>query len=429
MIRSAANRALLAAAAALVAAPLGAGQGGPLVLRASKVLTCAEEGPQVIDRALLVVREGRIAAVGREGEVRVPAGAERIDCGELWLAPGIVELHSHVAGLPLFGGVDDITDGVYLANPGLRASTSVIPDNPDLRVAVAGGVTTVLYIPGSATNNNGWGVLLKTGHDRYEEMRVRDPGSLKVAQSGNPERWGFGPGRSFQNFNTRTTVRKGVAYAKAWERHENGEGEKPAVDPQWENYRDLYAKEIAVSAHTQVYQVVLKTITMFRQDFDLRVFLDHSTIGGWKTGPIAKELGVPAIVGPRAVDSVSRRFLMLTGNHDRFEGVAAGYQRGGLEEVGFNTDSPIVPQQELPLQGAMAARYGFDDSDMAVVRGLTIVPARAAGIADRVGSLEVGKEADVIVVSGHPADPRTRVELVLQDGEIVYDASKERRRW
>ena len=196
---------------ALAAAPAARAQ--EVVLSAAKILTCAEEGPAVIDRGVLVVdAEGRIAAIGREGEVELPEGAERVDLGQRWLMPGMIDLHCHVAGRSLFE-INDLNDGVFLANPGLRASAAVVPGIGTLDRGLAGGVTTVLYIPGSATNIGGQGVLLKTGFDRFEEMLVRNPGSMKLAQAGNPERWMINPGRSFMNWNTRHTIRRGLAAA------------------------------------------------------------------------------------------------------------------------------------------------------------------------------------------------------------------------
>jgi len=96
---------------------------------------------------------------------------------------------------------------------------------------------------------------------------------------------------------------------------------------------------------------------------------------------------------------------------------------------GINTDSPVVPEEELPLQATVSVHYGFDDSQMDSVRGLTIVPAITAGIANRVGSLAPGKDADILVVTGDPIDPRNTVERVFIEGESVYDTAKEPRRW
>jgi imidazolonepropionase-like amidohydrolase len=400
--------------------------GGPgLVLRAAKVLTCDLDGPGWIDRGAVRIRDGRIEAVGRSSEIEVPDGWELVDVGEHWLAPGLIDLHCHVAGNSLFR-VNDLNDMVYLTNPGVRASASVIPGVDTLREGVAGGVTTVLYIPGSGTNIGGQGVLVKPGLEEFERMLVRNPGSLKLAQAGNPERFSFGVGRAFMNWNTRDTFRRGLAYAAEWaQREERGE-EQPVRDPQWDIFHHLLARTAQVSTHTQVYQVVLMTLSMIRGELGLDVYLDHSTIGAWRLGAIAEEMGVPAIVGPRSVDT---RITWSGTANEGIRGVAAGYQGLGHTRIGFNTDSPIVPQAELSLQAAMACRYGFDDTELGTLRGLTIVPALAAGIADRVGSLEVGKDADVLVVDGHPADPRTTVHLVLVEGEAVYDPSRDGRRW
>ena len=131
-----------------------------------------------------------------------------------------------------------------------------------------------------------------------------------------------------------------------------------------------------------------------------------------------------------SVDTTARGFINWARNkHEGFRGVAAGYQELGHTMVGFNTDSPIVPQEELSVNAAMGARYGFEDSRMQVLRGLTIVPAKAALIDHRVGSLEVGKDADVLVVTGHPADPRTSMEIIFVDGRRAYDAERDGRRW
>ena len=235
---------------------------------------------------------------------------------------------------------------------------------------------------------------------------------------------------SFEHWNTRNTLRRGVAYGKAWKEFEAGNGPEPERNIQFDVFRDLVADEIAISTHTQLYQVVLMTLTMVRGEFGLPVFLDHSTIGGWLTGAMAKEMGVPAIVGPRSVDTNVRGMINWARNkHEGMRGVAAGYQERGMSEVGFNTDSPVIAQEELSVNAAMGARYGMKDDALEIVRGLTIVPARAAKIDDQVGSIEVGKDADLLIVTGHPADPRTSMESVYVDGRLVYDAERDGRRW
>jgi len=422
---------LLSGALAAQDAPDPGGVGGAgLALKAAKILTAAWEGPQVVDNGVLLVRDGKIEAVGRARDIEIPSDYEVVDVGDRWLSPGMVELHCHEAGLGIFSFVNDINDTVYLSNPGMRASTAVKPGNHQLQMALAGGVTTVLFIPGSGSNIGGQGVLLKTAFDKYEEKLVRDPGSMKLAQWGNPESWTIGVEMAFENWNTRDTLRRGIAYAKRWQAFEAGEGPEPERNISYDVFRDLLSGEIAISTHTQLYQVVLMTLTMVAAELQLPVFLDHSTVGGWLTGGLAQELGVPAIVGPRSVDTTARGFINWARNkHEGMRGVAAGYQERGLDMIGFNTDSGIIPQEELLVQGAMGVRYGFDESAMQMVRGLTIVPARTARIDDRLGSLEVGKDADILISNGHPADPRTAIDIVFVNGRRAYDAERDGRRW
>lgn len=410
-------------------------EGGPgLALRARKILTAAAAGPQAIDHGVLLVRDGRITALGSGDEVAVPEGFVLLDVGERWLMPGMIDLHNHT-GSRSFG----FNDTVYLSNPGLRASANVEPRNPLYQRGVAGGVTSVLYIPGSGSNIGGQGVLMKIGHDRYEEMAIRDPGSLKIAQSGNPESWTVGAGRALQNWNTRNSIQRGRRYARAWEAYETSGGERPKRDIQWDVFRDLYANRTQVSTHTQIYQIVQATLAILVAELGLPTYIDHGTFDGHRLAAWAEELGVPAILGPRMVSVHFEVEHPMIGSisvqtDGKVLGVAAEYQREGHTRIGFNTDCVdngfFGPgQEELQLQAGMAVRYGFEDPAAESVRGLTIVPAEAAGIDESVGSLEVGKDADLIVIAGDPSDPRNAVEKVFQDGELVYCADRDGRRW
>ncbi len=407
------------------AAPVAGERGGPgLALRVAKALTVPTQGPQVVDNAVVLVRDGKIESVGPAATAQVPSGYVVEDLGERWVMPGMVDLHCHI------GGSFDINDMVLLTNPELRVMTSVINDNPNMRRAIAGGVTTVLYIPGSGTNSGGQGVIVKTAPGTFEEMLVRAPGSLKVAQWGNPERWAIGVGKLVENYNLRSMFQRGLSYAHRWQAYEVGKGEKPERVLEYELFRKLATGEVPVAVHTQVYQVVLMTITMLKGEFGLNVFTDHSEIGGSAAAPIAVQYGVPTIIGPRVIDSPRMgSWLGALKTHDRIQGLAAGWQEGGQTMIGFNTDSPVVPEEELFLQASMGVRYGFKIENAESVRGLTIIPAVVAGIADRVGSLESGKDADIVVLSGDPCDPRTSVDRVYVHGRRAYDTAGERRRF
>jgi len=286
----------------------------------------------------------------------------------------------------------------------------------------------VLYLPGSGNNMSGSSVLLKTYPSTYGQAVLRESASLKIAQAGNPERWGMHQDRSFMNWQIRGILLRGMAYGKAWERYAAGEDLEPPFNPTFETIRSLAKGDISVSAHTQLYQVELMSVKMIKLALGLNLFIAHGTFDGYKAAALAEQAGVPAILGPRSVQWNSRGPWGVD-TDGSVRGIAAEYQARGHTAIGFNTDA-INPNwtagphtQELSLQAAMGVRYGLKNEHLEALRGLTIVPAETMGMADRIGSLEVGKDADFLVLDGDPADPRNRVQEVYVDGELAHSAS------
>lgn len=255
---------------------------------------------------------------------------------------------------------------------------------------------------------------------------MRDPGSLKLAQGDNPKRWGYGMNRILMNWGLRYRLRRGRAYARAWQAYEAGEGPKPRRELTLDVFRDLYAGRTQISTHTQYYQLVLMTITMLARDFALPTYIDHGSFDSYKTAPLAEKYGVAAILGPREI-MVPRPPRFDTDG--RIEGTAWGFQENGDVPIGFNTDAPVVPQEELLTQAAMGVRYGMHNDRGQGLKGLTIVPAAVSGIAHRVGSLEVGKDADLVITTGDPIDPRTSFDATWVNGVRVYEAARDGRAW
>jgi imidazolonepropionase-like amidohydrolase len=406
--------------AALTAASLGVVQAEEVVaVRAGKVLTMDAED-RVIDDAVVLIRAGKIEAVGPSKSVAIPEGAVVHDRSDRWLLPGFIDCHNHTAG-----SLRNLNDGVFLTNPGLRTVDTLVPKTDALADALSGGVTTVLLIPGSGNNMSGFGTVARTAGETIDDMVRRSPGSLKIAQAGNPERYWFGVGRAYMNWNLAQTLDKAKAYHEEWSaweaRSTNGgaeaAGPPPTKDPTWEGFRGLFRGDFPVSVHTQIYQVVAKTIEMLHDRYGLKVVLDHSTFDGYKTASLVAERGIATICGPRQ--------FYFDRSERRINGVANRYAMAGVQELGINTDAPVVPQEELTLQAAIGCRLGLDP--YVALKGLTIVPARALGIDGVTGSIEVGKEADVAVWTGDPIDPRSSCELTFVGGKLAYDASKKRR--
>jgi imidazolonepropionase-like amidohydrolase len=398
----------------LAVAPLAAADDKPkLAIHVGKAITCA--GP-TIENATILVADGKIQAIGPRDKVPVPAGYEVIDHCNRWAMPGLIDAHSHI------GGTGDINEMVYQTNPELRVLDVIRPNNDQLKNAVAGGVTTITFIPGSGTNMGGWGALMKTGPGKLEDVLIRFPGVLKIAQAGNPERRGgeVGSGRMGMNHVIREQLREGMGYTKDWDDYEAGRRPtKPAVNLRLEYFKPLFRRQIPVVVHTQGYQVIMSTLRILHDEMNLKVVIDHGCFDSNLLSEEINKRGIPVMAGPRGF-----RFDPAVG---QVKGQVAGFADRGVKALGVNTDAPVVPQEELAFQATMAVRLGWNDE--AAFRGLTIEPAKALMIDQRVGSLEAGKDADIVISTGSILDPRHYVVQVLIDGKTAYDVKKDKRRF
>jgi len=376
---------------------------------------------QPIDDGVLLVHKGLVQAIGKRSQIKVPEGYTKVDCGRGWILPGFVDLHCHIAGNGF-----DLNDTVNPTNPEMRTVDLVGLHHEQIQTALQGGVTSVLYIPGSGSNMGGFGTLTKTAGRNVEEALIRFPGSLKIAQAGNPERGAgdMGTGRIGMNFGIRETLLRGRAYYQAWEDFDAGKRkEKPEFDPSLEYLRGLFRHEFPVSVHTQIYQVCMETLRELHDELGLWVFVDHGTFDAYRMSGEARKRGVPVVNGPRQ--------FLFDRDSGRMIGLAAEWTLGGRHGwgapvlglgpngIGINTDAPVIPQEELITQASMAIRLGLPDN--IALRAITINPARIIGIEKRVGSLKVGKQADFSCWTGDPFDPRNWVRKVWVSGSIYYD--------
>lgn len=387
---------------------------GVTVYRVGKVITM-DDNDRVVNNAVVVVDGSAITAIERARDYEVPDDATVIEMPQAWLVPGLVELHNHTAG-----SLGDLNDLVYLTNPGLRTLETISPETENVKRARAGGVTSALLIPGSGTNLTGFGTIVKFDGPTVEDMVLRSPGSLKIAQAGNPERYWYGVGRTLMNYNTRRTLEQARQYHESWLAWERGESdEQPLFDPIYDDFRGLFQRDYIASVHTQIYQVVMTTIDMLADNFGLRTVIAHGTFDAWKTAPLLLEIGqenMQAVVGPRQ--------FFFDNTQRKVHGIAARWAQGGITQLGVNTDAPVIPEEELSFQAAMACWYGWKPYE--ALKGVTKVPADAMRIGDQTGSIEVGKDADFGLWTGDPIDPRSTCLKTVINGRIVYDADEER---
>jgi imidazolonepropionase-like amidohydrolase len=393
---------------------------GMYAIKAGKILTMAPakesaSGTSVINNGIILVSNGKIEALGPASSIQTPEGYTLIDASDRWVTPGIVEAHTHIG---TEGGFNDMVTPI---NPELQIGECVDPEDIAIEKAVTGGVTTIHTMPGSGTNLAGFSVIIKLDTSDPKKMILRELGAMKIAQAFNPERRAgdLGYTRMGMSWSLRQILRQAKQYTEAWQAYEQGRlKEKPKYKPELEKMRKAFNGEMPTIVHTYSSWGVMQTIRMFNDENNLNVIPTHTAYGGYLVGAeAAKRDGVFVNIGPRLIEFSRPTF------DGRFHGMGAEYKKAGVRDLSINTDSVgwtdwIAPQEELSFQASMSARFGLDERE--ALKAITLNSARALGIEDRVGSLEVGKDADIVIKKGSLLDPTTPVDLVLINGKIVY---------
>ena len=373
-----------------------------VVLRGATIYTAAGAP---IPNGTIVLRGGKIAAVG--ASVTAPAGARIIDVSGKVITPGMLDEHSHIGA-----AATDLNDFPMVIGPQHRIIDALDLDDPDWKTAVSGGVTTVITGPGSGENISGQAVVIKTFGNNLSTRVVREKGGVK---------WAMGP-KSGTRYPTtsmgvaaslRAYLIKTQEYMASIKRWDSGgkKGAAPARDLGYEAMAEVLSGQNRVRAHVHAAPDVM-TLLRLKDEFGFELTLHHSTEAYKVAGEIAKR-GVSAVVlplGPRigiGEDAMAGPYILW---------------KAGVK-IAMHTDHPVVNQKWLRLCAALAMRYGLPEEE--ALKAVTINTAQIAHVADRVGSLEVGKDADLVVFDGPWYEPRSRVEMVFGDGRMIYDRASE----
>ncbi|HEV2377962.1 MAG TPA: amidohydrolase [Streptosporangiaceae bacterium] len=380
-----------------------------------------------IESGSILIMDGKIQAIEGPG-FSPPPGTDVIDATGKWVLPGFIDAHAHLGVYEEAEGwagqdSNELT-GPVMAH--VRAIDAINPAEEGFRDAVTGGVLAVNINPGSGNPIGGQTVAIKCFGRTVDEMVLREPAGLKSALGENPKRvYGERKETPSTRLGTAAVIRGAfvdaanyLAKIAAAEEKETRTGEHTHVerDLKLEALGRVLRREIPWRQHCHRADDIA-TAMRIAAEFGYDLVLDHGTEAHLLASQIA-QAGIPVVIGPLVVSrskvEVRHRSLANPGKL-----AAAGVT------IAMTTDHPVVPINFLVHQATFAVKEGLDPGT--ALRALTINPARIIGCADRVGSLAVGKDADVVVWSGDPLDVMSRAERAFIDGREIYHYDYERR--
>jgi imidazolonepropionase-like amidohydrolase len=400
------------------------GQSRTVVFRGAKVYP-ASRPP--IERGVIVVTDGKIQAVGAEKKVSIPRDAMVVDVSGKFIIPGIVDSHTHIGieSRPPIHANADQTENTGPVQPGMRAVDSIWPGDPGIRLAQAGGVTTANIMPGSGNVVGGQTAYVKLHGHTIEEMLIPGTiGGMKMANGENPKHYGqrgqTPATRMGEAALERRLYVRAQEYKRTWDDYNQAKatGKADAKPPQ----RDLDIEPVVevlegkriVHHHTHRADDIM-TIIRLSEEFHFRVVIHHGT-EAWKVADELARHKVP--VSLIIIDSPGGKQEMIDYNPQG----AAILEHAGVK-VSIHTDAEFVNGSRFLLrEGAMAVRGGMTEAG--ALRALTLNAAEILDLGDRVGSLDPGKDADLVVLSGPPFSVYSKVLATYIGGEKVFDLSR-----
>ena len=347
-----------------------------------------------ISNAIILVEKGKISAVGEK--VIIPEGIKVLDVSGKVIIPGLIDIHTHL------GVTADGNEYLQPIGPENRALDALNLTSPDWAEAVKGGVTTIVTGPGAAERIGGQSITLKTFGANLEKRILKESGEVKMAVYG----------RSLSHIQAiRNSLIKAQEYIDTWAKYESRgkKGPPPRRDLAMEALARVLKGDDRIRVHTYYAHDMLSLLKL-KDEFGFRLTFEHST----EAYKIAKE------ISRRNVGCVCYPLVREAMPDDVIRGNVILHNAD--VKIAFHTDYPVTQQKWLRLCAMISMRYGLPEE--AALKALTINPAELATVSDRVGSIERGKDADLVVLNGPWYELRSRVDMVFVDGILAYDRSK-----
>ena len=376
------------------------------VIQNGRIHDAVNKEPYIAD---ILVEEGKIK------EIKKGLTAEKvIDAKGLDVYPGFIDAHAHL-GLDGYGiGFEghDYNEMGDICTPQMRAIDSFNPMDPTVKKAAQAGVTCVATGQGSSNAIGGTWIAVKTTGVCVDDMIVKDPIAMKCALGENPKRCYRDKGNSAR-MSTAAHMREMILQAKDYLARKEAAGDdvtkRPAFNMKCEAMIPVLKREIPLKVHAHQANDILTAIRIAKE-FDLKLTLEHVTEGHLIADKLAENKQYPMAVGPSLTHASKFELQNKTWKTPKILN-----EKGCL--VSIITDSPVIPQEYLPLCADLAVKAGMDRFE--ALKAITINPAMHIGIADRTGSLEEGKDADIVICNGDPFAVSTTIKYVFIDGNAI----------
>lgn len=382
-----------------------------MLIKSGNIHNAVDREPYI---ANILIAEGKIKAIGRN--IEVEPGEEILDATGKHIYPGFVEAHCHIGIAGRFGqgkNSSDHNENNDAISPQLRAIDAIDPFDANFEHARKGGITTVCTGPGSINAIGGTFVVMKTAGKCVDDMAIKKEVAMKCAFGENITN-SYG-GKSVSTRMTvaaviRDILSKANRYRIAIDAAEGDVMKYPAFDAKLDALLPVMRGEMPMKAHVHQTNDIFTAIRI-AEEFGVKLTLEHVTEGHLIVDEL-KESGYPMAIGP------------TMSNGAKYELKNKSWETPVvLSEAGCHvciiTDSPVISQENLPICAGFAIKAGMDSFE--ALKAITIYAAEHIGIEDRVGSIEVGKDADIVICDGSPFELSTKIEKVLIDGEIVVE--------
>ncbi len=381
-----------------------------IAIKGKRILTITQG---IVKDGVVLVEDGKILDVGN---VSIPSKAEVIDATDHYVMPGMIDAHTHLGVYSDGVGAEgrDHNEMSDPFTPHLRVIDAIDPFDPSFQETLGAGITTVLVTPGSANPIGGQCSVLRTWGKTVEDMLLVENAGIKFALGENPKRvYGSRNQSPYTRMGIVSIIREKLTLAYNYLSKKKDarlkEEKGPDLNFKLEALLDLLQGKVPARFHAHKAHDIMSAIRI-AEEFDIDITLEHCTEGDRVLEEIASR-EIPVVLSPL----MNARTKYETGKRNmEIAGIMA--RRGILTAI--STDGYSQTVKWLPINAGLAVRYGMKEED--AFKSITINPAHILGLSHRLGSLEKGKDADIVITKGHPLETRTKVVMVLVEGKVRY---------